>query len=602
MLAFLRYIISLLLCTMCVATSVQLHATSISGVVSVDKNSNCTYEQNTDIPLANYAFQLVNITTNETYTIITNNVGEFSQEVVSGNYQVLYNGLDGFYASVCATNVDSFTIDTSSITLFPLLRAISQDAFLYVDVSTAQLTPCENSTYTVFYANKGATEVHNTYIDIELNSFLVPTSASLASTPVAPNVYRYYLDTLLPAQTTGYFTFTVFLNCDLTTLMNNMTHCVKATIYPNLAQNAPIKPLTITTDIIADTAATTNYYMYARIMNPNSSIYNTTQYIIEDDLMLRGIPVAIPPNQSNVQIVQLQPGKSYYIATEQNQAISPLVTSPSSSILYQQSNGIAPFTSNFGSWYAPDDREAHYACDCHTNGLAITGVDKMAQPQGYDDAHYIANTTDLTYTIRYKNTTGTAINTITIQDTLSSYLDLSTIEIANTSHGSTSIVQKTIEGNILKLTLTGISLLDNEVGWIKYKIRQIPNNVAGTVISTRASIQMNFGATTTTNPTYHTIKENYIRLYPAFPLSRELLSVYPNPSNDIVNFHIKPIKDSEFTVKIYDVLGHLLHTGTTLTNKYAISRTDLRLANGTYIYNIEGNRGTLFIGKIVLFR
>ncbi len=78
-----------------------------------------------------------------------------------------------------------------------------------------------------------------------------------------------------------------------------------------------------------------------------------------------------------------------------------------------------------------------------------------------------------------------------------------------------------------------------------------------------------------------------------------VVSVYPNPSDNLFNFSIKPVTQAPFTLDVFDVNGHSIFRET-----YEVSRAVLNtetFANGVYYYKIRTRTGVVS-GKLLKFK
>ncbi|MEO0404601.1 MAG: hypothetical protein AAF193_06995, partial [Bacteroidota bacterium] len=78
---------------------------------------------------------------------------------------------------------------------------------------------------------------------------------------------------------------------------------------------------------------------------------------------------------------------------------------------------------------AEDSLELEHEVTC-----AYDPNDKQVFPNGFSDDHYILPETELEYLVRFQNTGNAPATNITIRDTISEYLDLSTFQLASNTH------------------------------------------------------------------------------------------------------------------------------------------------------------------------
>ena len=102
-----------------------------------------------------------------------------------------------------------------------------------------------------------------------------------------------------------------------------------------------------------------------------------------------------------------------------------------------------------------------------TGGQLIAAYDpndKAAQQIGYGSQHYIERGTPLDYKVRFQNTGNDTAFNIVILDTISTHLDLSTLQMKVASHDYTWEI---INGHTLRVNFPNIKLVDsltNELG------------------------------------------------------------------------------------------------------------------------------------------
>jgi uncharacterized repeat protein (TIGR01451 family) len=223
--------------------------------------------------------------------------------------------------------------------------------------------------------------------------------------------------------------------------------------------------------------------------------------------------------------------------------------------------------------------------------------DKLVYPDRPENT--IAPDELLTYTIRFQNTgTSPAINVV-LKDTLSPFLDLSTLTFIGSSHRYTYAMNP---GNELVITYTDIQLPDSanypaeSMGAITFTLKPLPGMADGTTIHNEAFIYFDFNLPIQTNQTTSIIST--ISTEEKSPL-RKPVTVWPNPAKDRINIsHPGIYNNTPYSITLYDISGRradFVKTSESV-NSFELDLTGLK--NGIYIGILEIN-GTITPFRVV---
>jgi uncharacterized repeat protein (TIGR01451 family) len=208
--------------------------------------------------------------------------------------------------------------------------------------------------------------------------------------------------------------------------------------------------------------------------------------------------------------------------------------------------------------------------------------DKAVFPSGYISPAMVADTQRLEYTIRFQNT-GTYLATfIRIQDTISTHLDLSSIEILSASHPFT---WKLLQGRVLEFFFDDINLPDSTSdergshGFVKFAINANPTLVLNDQIENKAYIYFDYNVPIVTNTVGSTVGFETGIKEPGIKLS---LSASPNPTKDYILITISDfVTAGEVFLSLYDTKGALVKTITSVSPENI--QMDMRdLPSGVY--------------------
>lgn len=166
---------------------------------------------------------------------------------------------------------------------------------------------------------------------------------------------------------------------------------------------------------------------------------------------------------------------------------------------------------------------------CRVVKPSSSGIEKIVEPNGS-----VMPGTRLTYTIYFQNNGTDAVNNVTIYDTLSSSLDVTSLELLQASY---PIMLQIINGNILKFIFKDINLPTSSNmalqshGFVSYSINTSAGLAQGTVISNVAyavldnQLAIPTAAAVTFIDTITGVDET---------IAHQLFTVYPNPAYESV--------------------------------------------------------------------
>jgi fimbrial isopeptide formation D2 family protein len=220
--------------------------------------------------------------------------------------------------------------------------------------------------------------------------------------------------------------------------------------------------------------------------------------------------------------------------------------------------------------------------------------DKTASPEGDTPPD-----SWIEFIVRFQNTGNDTAFTVRILDTLSTHLNLATLNILGHSHP----VRYTLNGNMLEFTFDDILLPDSTTneplsqGYISYKLRVKSGLSLNTQIPNTAYIYFDFNEPIITNTTVNTI---------TWPSTIDelggsaVLSLFPNPSQGHFVVEFSNSVPGEYQLQVSDLSGRVIlnqefmHTGRTAL------RTELQVMPGVYLLYVEG-QGRKTVGKTVIY-
>jgi len=200
--------------------------------------------------------------------------------------------------------------------------------------------------------------------------------------------------------------------------------------------------------------------------------------VIEDNIMREMGDFELAPGQ--IEEIHFA-ANGATVRLEADQATGhPGISTPNVTVEGCDPDGDGVFSLGYFTQWPDDDGNPHISIEC----LEIFGPydpnDKAALPTGVTENHYIEQNIDIEYKIRFQNVGTADAMTVVVLDTLSPFLDISTLQLGASSH---TYQFELLTNNILKFTFDGINLPPEEVdeagsnGFLKFKISQVVDNL-----------------------------------------------------------------------------------------------------------------------------
>ncbi|BDS13865.1 T9SS type A sorting domain-containing protein [Aureispira anguillae] len=562
------------------ATYSSICRVTLAGLVRLDSNNNCSPDSMEQLMHS----QVIKITqgTNISYAT-TNNNGSYIAGLDTGTYTLELVPPAPYWTPcplVQSTTTDStYSIDTVDWTIAPNVEC----PLLIVDISAPFIRATGGgSAYTINYCNNGTAAANSPYVEVTIDSFLNVLNTSIPIVSQTGHWYRFDLDTI-PIGGCGSFTIQVIAD---TSAIIGQTHCSEVHIYPDSICLSPWNG-----PILNANGQCLNDTIYFKIKNTGSNMLSANNYsIFEDDVIIDLAPFNLGAGDSIVVVQVAAPGKTYRIQTNQVTGFPAIMGSSMIHATIEACNlQNGGFNTGFVTQYYTGNSSPFIAIDCQQSIAAYDPNDKSAQPEGYGIQHYITNNTPLEYRVRFQNTGNDTAFTIVVVDTLSPFVDPTSLQMGASSHNYTWSLSG---ANVLTVVFDQILLVDSNAneplshGFFSYTIHPLAALANGTVILNQAAIYFDYNFPIWTNTTYHTIGENYVPIILKMEevWSSDLqLHIYPNPTTGLVYLeksNIEPI-----SISLIDHLGRTLMTKNVATEQ---SYIDLkRFSSGIYYIHVK---------------
>ncbi|MGV3641004.1 MAG: DUF7619 domain-containing protein [Adhaeribacter sp.] len=479
----------------------------ISGIIFEDKNINCLQDQ------AEEGVQGILVkATPGPYFALTDSTGAFSLSVDTGSYaisKVIPKSKIKFFescpdADLVKATFNGYGQQLKNVRLGVQIKACTQ---LTIDIAADRRRRCFRSQTTVTYANEGTTDAHNVQVKVLYPRYVVPIKSSLAWISRQDSVMIFDIGTLKAGERRS------FLITDSTICGNEairgLSQCVKALISPkstcispsaewdqssvvveaSLTEEDQVASFTIANQGQGDMSDSTAYRLYA-----NEALVEQGKVKLASGARAR---LAVPDPRATLRMEADQspnhPGMSRPVASIQPAMVSPAMAAPS------------PVDGSY-----QDDADAEVSISCLPIIDSFDPNDKQVSPQGISRRHYIKAEEELEYQIRFQNTGTDTAYTVVVKDTLSSYMDVASLQIGSASHPFTY----TVSGKgrpVLTFTFKNINLPDHKKnepashGYVRFRIAQAPGNPKGTVIRNLAYNYFDFNSPIATNEVFNII-------------------------------------------------------------------------------------------------
>ncbi|MCC6724223.1 MAG: hypothetical protein IT258_06895 [Saprospiraceae bacterium] len=475
-----------------------------TGFVFFDENENCQPDFG-EPGLNNWTIDAVKMGTQDTFQILSTQFpsGYFTMLVDTGDYFLTIVPPNYLYLPCQFVYLVNVALGGSPTLYIPLMP-LADCPKLRVDVGASLISPCFPATYFLQYCNDGTAPADDAYVQVTFPPALTVDSSQIPGVALPGNVWQYQLGDL-PTDSCGSFWIKAFLDCADSV---GWTYCVEAHIFPDsiCGPSNPVwdgSSVELSADCVGDSVILTiSNAGWGNMGQPLNYI------VVEDNVLIRDSSFQLPAGGSTQ--VTVFPNGATIVLSAQQAANHPGMSMP---LVFVEGCGGDSISLGFVTQYPQDDADCFLAIDCRESVAACDPNTKAAQPKGLTDAHFIENTTELSYQITFQNLGTASAQNVVILDTLSQFLDTSRLQLGVSSH---PYEFELLPPNVLKFTFPNIQLpqasldYDASIGFVKYRLPQRLGNQPGTEIHNRAGIYFDFNPPIITNTVTHRIPQPVI--------------------------------------------------------------------------------------------
>lgn len=560
---------------------------SIEGRVFNDLNTSCSWNSY-ERGLSNYIVECYNINENFSFWTRPDSMGLYQTNLVHGDYELIVH-TDSTLWQNCHNSPKLFTLDSIHLrdSIDWGVSAMHSCPHLSTTLTNVLIRRCMTGQVLVNCNNDGTEDALNSYVDVKLDSFLTYTQHTPSSINVdsslGDNTYRFFLDTFAYGSSISIL-IDIAVSCDA---ILGQIHCNESSIFPDTTCIWDRGILAIRdTCHLPDTAIGT-------IFNAGNDMQQTASYtLVEDSLVIANDTFQLLAGQ-HINIVYPQPDSHlYWIILHQENGFPPLLGNPIGAYLGANYCNSTPPASHFINSPLINNRILN-ANDiaCNSNIGSFDPNAKIAYPIGSGSNHSIHPNSTINYTIQFQNTGTDTAFLVRIKDTLSPFLDISSLQILGGSHPFTWKIQGE---NTLLFTFDNIKLVDslsNEPeshGFVSFKIRPKINTPLLSNIFNQAAIFFDFNEPIITNQVQHQLALDFLLTnVNTIPINsdNDFFSLYPNPSQNEVTVDLKTNYQNS-KIYIHNTNGQLMQHFS-FDNRRFINLNIHNLPIGIYFLKIE---------------
>jgi hypothetical protein len=468
-------------------------------------------------------------------------------------------------------------------------------SLMQLDIGAPFLRRCFESYYVINYCNYGAETAEEAYVEVTLDDFINYTSSTLPFSTIDGNTYTFELGDIAPGEC-SFFNIFIEVSCDA---LLGQAHCSEALIYPNAPCDGPYTGAVIEVEGICNEAEEEVEFTIRNVGTENMA--TASDYLVVEDVIMYMEEPFILDSDQFIKLTYPANGSTYRLEAEQPEEY-PWLGLVSATVeacgTDEEGNVSLGFTTQLPAFEAGP----FYAIDCQENIGAYDPNDKQAHPKGVGEEHLIRENVSIDYKIRFQNTGTDTAFTVVVLDTLSEWLDASSVRPGASSHPYTFQLK---EGGLIEFRFDNIMLPDSNInvdasnGFVQFAVDQLPDNPHGTLIENSAAIYFDFNEPVITNTVFHTVGEVYTTVSTEEEIvSYESAVVIPNPFHDNAIL-MMPANTRGGMLTIYASDGKMIHRNQFISNQALIGSTALP-RSGLYFYECKVRSGKIYRGKFVL--
>ena len=568
----------------------------IQGTIFFDESEDCMFTEG-EVGIPDWVLELTRVG-GDTLYIRADVDGTFNYAVDTGQYKLQYYPIDEYWTPCqLIHNIEFNEPDQIFVADFPM-QALTDCAFLTVDVATTTLLAATQNTYYVNYCNLGTSLIDDASIVLDVDPFMIIDSFSIQPVSQDGDSYTFLLDEL------DYLdcgSFKAYVRLDTDSIVPGQTHCMQAQIFPDTLCDIDPSWSGASVKLTANCVEDSVVFIIENI-GDGDMIAPRDYFVVEDHVILSTDDFELEAGE--MEMIKFEADGSTYWMQALQEPGHPGQSNPNVWIEGCGADSEGDFTTGMATQFPEDDGNPSISIDCRENLASYDPNDKQVFPRGIAEEHYTEPGTTLEYQIRFQNTGTAPAFEVNIMDTLSSYLNPATVRPGVSSH---PYEFKILENGALFFQFKDIMLPDSasnleaSQGFVKFKVDMREGVPLETVIYNRAGIYFDFNPPIITNETWNTVGYYFVILNDASEESSDehTVNIYPNPFVGQTNIELGNF-DGEALVTLFNTNGRLVHQQRAMENPFTLKVK--HLPAGMYFYSIQSNGKNLSDGKLMIVK
>ncbi|MEO1518219.1 MAG: T9SS type A sorting domain-containing protein [Bacteroidota bacterium] len=572
----------------------NIYPNTLSGNLFEDLDEDCA-----DLPEAGLDNWILKLDGQRTQYFLTDSLGNYDLQIEEGSYELAPISNNPYWIG-CEAKYDITVEEYDSLEINIPIQVDIECPYMQVDLGVPFLRRCFEGTYTVEYCNNGTAMAEDAYIEVDLDPALEYRSSTLPALQTGDQ-YRFDLGDV-QIEECGRFQFTVKVDCDSTVL--GQTHCVEARIYPDSICLPATGWSGASIDVDAVCIGDSVRFLISNVGTATTTV-PVDYVIVEDQVILRRGNTDLINAGETISITVPADGGTYNLAASQ-EPNHPGNNRPSVTIEGCGAEGQSLRLGFFNQFFE-NDGDPTVSIDCRPNIGSFDPNDKQGFPGGIGPDNIIEPGQGIEYLIRFQNTGTDTAFTVRIADQLSERLDVETLQLGVSSHPYRWELR---EDRGLVFYFENILLPDSNTneaashGFVKFKIRPLPDLPLGTQVTNEAAIFFDFNLPINTNRTLHTIDDPFVITHTQEAIREQeqgiRLKAWPNPADELVQIWAEGQHLPEgLLIDLHDVSGKKMGRYPLQNQRLELSVADLPA--GIYFYQLVGPKGAHAAqGKLVV--